>query len=34
QAMRGFRAAARSVLVDPRAPLLGPTDAADEPACA
>ena len=28
QAMHGFGAAARSVLVDPRAPLLGPTDAA------
>ncbi|MFT2753433.1 ferritin-like domain-containing protein [Clavibacter sp. Sh2088] len=29
QAMHGFGDAARSVLVDPRAPLLGPTEAAD-----
>ena len=32
QAMRGFGAAARSVLVDPRAPLLGPTDATGDSA--
>jgi hypothetical protein len=31
QAMRGFGEAARSVLVDPRAPLLGPTDAQRDP---
>jgi hypothetical protein len=32
RAMHGFGAAARSVLVDPRAPLLGPVDDAGEPA--